>query len=124
MKMKFYQDLQNALLTVSNVTNNEITAEYQFSNSNNVFLGHFQGNPILPGVMQIEMTKNAIEKSTKKSYRIQSIKKTKFSAEIKPEDKITIQIALDYSDDCLNIKAVLTKNNKPAGKSNFSLIEV
>ncbi len=126
--MKLYQDIQNALISITKISNNEIKAEFSFHNNAHVFLGHFPGRPIVPGIMQIEMVRFSVERSRNKKYRIQSIKKTKFSELIKPGDKITIAIILDNntgdSEKNFNIKAVLRANNKPAGKTNITLIEI
>ena len=125
--MTLYQDIQNALVSITKISDDEIKAEFSFHPEAHVFLGHFPGRPIVPGIMQIEMTRFSVEQSRNKNYKIQSIRKTKFSELIKPEDKITIAITLydsGESGEILNIKAVLKANNKPAGKTNLTLVEV
>ena len=122
--MNFYKDLQKAKVTISEPCNNEINAEFCFNEDAAVFTGHFPGMPIVPGVMQIEMTKFAVELAMKKEYRFKSVKKTKFTEEIKPGDKITIKITLTESGPDLNVKAILKTNDKPAGKNKLILIEL
>ena len=87
--------------TGSDIQTTGITAQFCFSADLDLFAGHFPGNPILPGIVQIEMVKFTLEQARGTSFRIQSIKKTKFSNLIHPDTPIHLSIRLTPVDGSL-----------------------
>jgi 3-hydroxyacyl-[acyl-carrier-protein] dehydratase len=83
----------------------EIVAEYCFSHELEVFRGHFPGNPILPGVFQIEMIRHALETILHEKYIIKVTSKAKFTSIILPESKITIRIKTASIDGGIKLRA-------------------
>jgi 3-hydroxymyristoyl/3-hydroxydecanoyl-(acyl carrier protein) dehydratase len=62
------------------------------------FSGHFPGDPILPGIAQLEMALDGIKRLTQKNVKISFCKKIRFKKLIRPNDKITIKVALREGD--------------------------
>ena len=62
--------LINDFFTISELTNSEDTIEskVQLNASHKIFDGHFPGNPVTPGVVQIQIVKELLEKALEKEY--------------------------------------------------------
>ena len=119
--MNLTTDLKNSLVASSDIENQKVTAEFCFSGDLDLFAGHFPGNPILPGIVQIEMVKFAVEQAHGNRFWIRSIKKTKFASLIRPDIPIRLSIEMTPSDDNLSVRATLKTEEKIAGKINLVL---
>lgn len=109
------------LETSANIQDQEITATFCFSGNLDLFAGHFPGNPILPGIAQIEMVKLAVEQVRGNPFWIRSIRKTKFANLIHPDTPIHLSIRLTPVDDVFSVAATLKTEDKTAGKINLIL---
>jgi len=86
------KELGNDLIAVKNVTINEPC-----------FQGHFPGQPVLPGVLTIEMMAQAgsflilsqVEDPLSKNMFFSSVDKAKFRRPIIPGDKLEIHVTLE-----------------------------
>lgn len=65
----------------------EIVAAFSFSPDSRVFAGHFPGNPILPGVYQLEALKRIIERVLNCSCRLKKVGSIKFFQPILPDQE-------------------------------------
>ncbi|MGE5528347.1 MAG: hypothetical protein ACM3X6_04295 [Patescibacteria group bacterium] len=65
-----------------------------------VFDGHFPGNPILPGVILLEIGMLAMGLIVKKTVRLQSIKKMKISSVVVPEQTVSVTAGIERLDGC------------------------
>ena len=121
--MSMYTDLINSKVAISSVRDQQISAEFYFPRDLDLFVGHFPDNPILPGIVQIEMVKFSVEHALAHDYGIRSIKKIKFTNLIHPEVSIYISIHLAPSNDGLAVNTTLKTENKIASKINMLLKE-
>jgi 3-hydroxyacyl-[acyl-carrier-protein] dehydratase len=120
--MSLYTDLKNSEISVLKKKRHQIHAVFLFKKELDFFKGHFPGNPILPGIFQIEMVKYALEKSFDNNFYIKSVKKTKFSSLIQPEKTVTIDITINKEENSLlDVRAILRVSDKVAGKINLIL---
>ncbi|MGN0281037.1 MAG: beta-hydroxyacyl-ACP dehydratase [Prevotella sp.] len=62
-----------------------------------VFKGHFPGNPICPGVCNIQMIKECCEKLTGESLIISNINKCRFTAVTTPEGTPELYVTLSLA---------------------------
>ncbi len=100
------KNIRDSLLSVQqDETTGEIIAEYSFANELEVFSGHFPGNPVLPGIFQIEMIRYALETILQKKYIIKLTSKAKFINMIFPDSKITVRIKTTGIDGEIKIRA-------------------
>lgn len=124
IEMSLYNDLKNSELSVLKKSPRQITAVFRFKKELDLFNGHFPGNPILPGIFQIEMVKYAMEKIFDTCLCIKSVKKTKFSSLIHPGETVFLDIMLNKEENSrFSVKAVLKAGDTVAGKTNMVLME-
>ena len=76
-----------------------VTASVKLNKDHHVFLGHFPGNPIMPGVCMIQMIKELTEKAIGKELFLAMASNVKFMAIINPEKNDTLQLLLDISEN-------------------------
>ena len=83
--MKWY-----SLLNINRSAPDEIVAEIKVRPDSFWFSGHFPGDPILPGVAQLEMVFDTIQAFNKDALKASGIKKVRFKQIIRPNDAIKI----------------------------------
>jgi len=87
--MKWY-----SLVKADRLSSNEIIMYAEVLPDSPWFSGHFPGEPILPGIAQLEMALDGIKRLSKKDLKISGIRKVRFKQFIRPNNKIGIKIAL------------------------------
>ena len=83
--MKWY-----VLKNVTRSDKNEIEAEIQVPPDSPWFRGHFPGEPILPGVAQIGMVKDAIRQARDQDLKVTGVRRVRFKQIIRPNDKLKL----------------------------------
>jgi 3-hydroxyacyl-[acyl-carrier-protein] dehydratase len=105
------------LTAIKNVTTNEIQ-----------FMGHFPGNPIMPGVLQLEAVLQAGTIAFKRhrplqrseSIILKEVKKVRFKNPIIPGDQVIISTKIDnITDDSCEVKASCKVNGKLNSQSHI-----
>ncbi len=66
------------------LSDNLIVATISFNREHPVFEGHFPGNPVVPGVVQIRIIKDLLEKSLQHKLFMKKAKSVKFLNVINP----------------------------------------
>jgi len=56
------------------------------------FNGHFEGNPLLPAVVQVGLCADALGRLHGKKYEISAVSRAKFMRPILPGSEVTVQI--------------------------------
>jgi 3-hydroxyacyl-[acyl-carrier-protein] dehydratase len=101
--------LINDFFTVSDLNNSEgtIEATVQLNASHKIFDGHFPENPVTPGVVQIQMVKEILEKALEKEWTLKEVGRCKFLAILNPKEdaEITITIKHNKEDEVLKVSA-------------------
>ncbi len=79
---------------------NEITCKASVQEGSLWFSGHFPGDPILPGIAQLAMVFDAIQKVHTGSREISEIRRVRFKQVIRPGDtmELTITSSVESSD--------------------------
>ncbi len=124
--MTLKQDIKRSKLEISEIQDQKMSALFKFPKELDLFSGHFPGNPILPGIVQIEMIRFALEESMGRPLSILSIKKTKFAHLIDPDTPIRVSIHITPDNICdeikdFGVKATLKIEDTLAGKINLQL---
>jgi len=101
--MQTEQD-ENGTLTVTSV--------FRFPPSFPGFSGHFPGNPVLPGIVQLSTVRYIAEQAVKKRLRPENINRTKFRAMIKPDQQVHIKLDLKVVDEHYHGRFKIRDSNK------------
>lgn len=75
----------------------QLEAEIRLNDAHPVFEGHFPGRPILPGVCQLQIIKELVEKHLGKRVSIRSIRDLKFLSPVLPPDDNRLRISLSLA---------------------------
>ena len=114
-------DVANALRRIEPGTAPDtFRAEFRFDPAMPAFAGHFPGNPLLPGVFQIEMVRAAVNARTCESHEIVRVTKAKFSRPVLPGETIIMEAALIQDAGSARVKAVLRVGQETA--STISMV--
>jgi 3-hydroxyacyl-[acyl-carrier-protein] dehydratase len=78
----------------------ELEAVFVFPAEGSVFAGHFPGRPIVPGILELEMVRAAMQRLwVGVDRRIVSIEKAKFLRIVKPGEEIRLVVHYSASLD-------------------------
>jgi len=80
-------------------TDNEIAATIKFYGEHKVFEGHFPGNPIVPGVVQIQIIKDLLEKVTEGKLFLNKTKSVKFLNIINPDKTGSVLFEIKFDKE-------------------------
>ncbi len=95
--------------------------EFCFGIDDLVFAGHFPGNPILPGVFQLELTRLMAEAVLKCPLTVQEISKAKFRLPISPRETVRVELKLTDKDGAIQARASFSVGSQPAGETILML---
>lgn len=91
------------------VVDKKINARIAFDQTHPVFEGHFPGNPIVPGVVQVQILKDLLEQVLDKKLFLNRTKSIKFLNVINPiEDKeVHFEIVQEPIDNDISVKCIV-----------------
>ena len=112
-----YRDVSNSLVSYTAKDDGTLSAIFSFNGALDIFAGHFPGNPMLPGVLQLEMIRLMMKKKYAAGLRIDYIQKVKFLEPIFPDESIKVHIKSDRKDKPLFIDCTLIVKEKNRGKA-------
>ncbi len=95
--------------------------EYRFAADDPVFAGHFPGNPILPGVFQLELTRLMAQSVLQCPLSVREISKAKFRLPISPLETIRVELKLAEKDGAIQARASFSVGGQPAGEAMLVL---
>jgi 3-hydroxymyristoyl/3-hydroxydecanoyl-(acyl carrier protein) dehydratase len=70
--------------------NREIRADIQVPAESPWFDGHFPGEPVLPGLAQISMVFDVIQKASEGQWSASSVSRVRFKRIIRPDDRLEV----------------------------------
>lgn len=77
----------------------EMTATVTTDESSPWYSGHFPGDPILPGVAQLDMVVEVISALRQEKFSVSSLSRVKFRKPIRPGEFLDIHVATDKKPD-------------------------
>ena len=98
-----------------------LEAGYLLRPSLEVFLGHFPGFPLVPGVMLIEMVRCTVDVNTEWGHRILRVRKAKFSGMVRPGQTVSLKGRLTTKGGVLSARATLKVDGKEVAKISIEL---
>ena len=88
------------------VLDREISVRIAFNKDHMVFKGHFPGNPVVPGVVQVQVLKDLLENVLEKKVFLNRTKSIKFLNVISPLEVGEVQFEIVYEQQTDNNFAV------------------
>ncbi len=88
-----------------------------------VYEGHFPGNPISPGVCNLQMLRECVEHYTNKRLYIKSIKQCRYSALITPlkQSRLQFRSLIEETDNGYSVTGTVQDNNQTYIDIKFQL---
>ncbi len=87
---------------------NAINAVITFNEKHDIFKGHFPGNPIVPGVIQVQIIKDLLEKYFSNDLLLVRSKNIKFLNFISPIKNKSVNVSIThqiFDDKSIKVKA-------------------
>lgn len=111
--MSYSSLISQGLKSCSQNKEGDIVAAFNFSTENEIFEGHFPGNPILPGVAQLEAVKYLIEQTFGCKCSLSDASNIKFFQPILPNQEFTFVINFKSgADNTIDVRCKGTTGEK------------
>lgn len=109
--MSLFKDHFYSIMSMSH-TENEFNFTIRIDANHAVFTGHFPGNPVTPGVVQMEIIKELLSEGLGRTVQLLSMSNCKYLAILNPNEcgNIVVTIAPSEQEDG-NMKAVVSIKN-------------
>lgn len=116
--------LKDSFFTVESCTENADSLKYdiRLNGEHIIFKGHFPGNPIVPGVCQIQMITEILEEHLKTSLFLRKVANIKFTAILKPDETEKFSVTfkkISKDDDKLTVSATLHDETRQFSKTRL-----
>ena len=79
-----------------NVSNKNIEATLLLNKDHNIYKGHFPGQPVVPGVIQLQIIKEILEKSKNEKLFLSKVGTAKYLKMISPDISGQLLITIQY----------------------------
>ena len=119
--MKIYREIANAITEFKILDNGELTAKAQFLPEFTGFKGHFENQPILPGICQLELVRAVVARGLDQQLSLMQVRSVKFLHVVKPGEEIDIQVVINNCADTLIVDAILSNAANKVAKIKLEL---
>ncbi len=117
MLIKDFYTIQNF-----SADNSHIKAAIVLNVSHDVYKGHFPGQPVVPGVIQIQILRELSEKAFGRKLFIGEVSSAKYLNMIVPDDKpIIVEIGSKPTDDGYRINGLIKNEEHTFSKIKMKL---
>ncbi|PJB15214.1 MAG: 3-hydroxyacyl-ACP dehydratase [Flavobacteriales bacterium CG_4_9_14_3_um_filter_32_8] len=106
-------------ITTLEQTDGVILSTIKIDASHQIFEGHFPNNPITPGVVQIQLVKELLEKTFNQTLFLKEIGRCKFLAILNPNENAEILIKIDFTKEDGIIKVTADGTSKEGSQTFF-----
>ncbi len=93
----------------------ELSAKVELNPEHEIFAGHFPGNPVVPGVMTIQIINEVLAKHIEKQILLTEGNNIKFTSMIQPENTPEIDVKIKFKvgeGGYYDVKAEILSENK------------
>ena len=107
------------IITLDSSNTNIIKFDIELNPAHTIFKGHFETMPVVPGVCQLQIVKEIIEKVYTQKLQLIKGDNIKFTGMIVPTNhpKVSIEINIKEENNLLNVDSKLYKENTTFTKS-------
>jgi 3-hydroxyacyl-[acyl-carrier-protein] dehydratase len=112
-------------ITLSDHQEGIINATLDLNENNEIFIGHFPGEPVLPGACMLQMVKEVLESTLSMSLRLKKADQIKFLGLIDPGINSILQLNITYRSadkNNIDVTAILTAQKDICFKFRGSFI--
>jgi len=98
------------ILHINNKSKESIDAEVRLNSNDEVFKGHFPGQPVLPGACMVQMLKAILEQTMQCKLKLRKAPNIKFLSVVVPDIHSTIKYTIDIkpsTDDTFSVESQL-----------------
>ncbi len=85
------------VLNISKISDNEIIADININTGHKIFEGHFPGNPVVPGVVSVQIINEILSEYLNKKLMTSKAGNIKFPAMINPEINPKLNVKIIFS---------------------------
>ncbi len=102
------------------LTDDELVSNISLLPEHAIFKGHFPGNPVTPGVVQMQIVKEILETHFEKKLQMESMSRCKFLNILSPKQtkELAIKINIRESEKVINVSASGTEKDLTFFKFN------
>lgn len=100
---------------------NAIHAIIELNEKHPIFKGHFPGQPVVPGVCEMQIVKEILSSVLQKEIRLQKADDIKFLQMIDPALNTTLNVEIDYfinEEQNVDVRSVIYQDNEICFKLN------
>ena len=98
-----------------------LVAEFEFPAGSLVFAGHFPGNPVLPGICQMEAVRIILERSLERRCHLQQFSSAKFFKAVVPGETAVFTVSITpQTGECISVTAKVSSNNNKVSEFKAS----
>jgi 3-hydroxyacyl-[acyl-carrier-protein] dehydratase len=89
-----FYDLQSFTTPETDVPPLQFTAVVRLNPGHPIYQGHFPGNPVVPGVCQVQMARELVERSVNRPLRLTASDNIKFLSMINPVQNPELEFSI------------------------------
>lgn len=90
--------LKDKFYSIKSISENDgmLDSEIHINPTHEIFSGHFPGNPVTPGVVQIEIIKELLSFHFNRPLRLKYLDNCKFLAILNPNANLSVSVKLKF----------------------------
>ena len=95
-------------------SNNKITGKIILNEKHNVYKGHFPAQPVVPGVIQIQIVKEILSETINENLILKNAGNIKYLALLIPSESQELNVIIEYKQEDnsdYNVKASINSSN-------------
>ena len=111
--------LKNFYSVISSVHSEGVyTTTLKINNTHELYLGHFPGRPVTPGVILMQLFKEEAERVSKKDLILHTASNVKFTAVVDPnlDNHLVLKTNIEEAEGKINLRGTAENNNSIAIK--------
>ncbi len=107
-------------------TDGIIKADLSINAHSSIFMGHFPGQPVVPGACMLQIVKDVLESTLGYSVQVKKAGNLKFIGMIDPLVTASVQLEINYQidEEIINITAKLSDEDRVCFKMQGSFFRV